>query len=169
MIKLEIDGDLARYIDTEELQKAAENEVRYAIKEQVSKWIRTDAKVQSEILRTVLSKVEDVKLSDEISEILRVKLIETAKGLSNYDIEYHSGMRELLNRVLDEHDPEIEGMLNKRVEQAIGDFQVDKYQFSTAATEVIKEKILENADKLNLDKMIENLVSSGLAQLLIEY
>jgi len=168
MIELKIDADLAQYINTEELQRQAENDVKYAVKEWVQKSLKEDKIIKEDISKYILKEVNGFpfELSDELKTQLAQKIADVALNLSNWDIQYKLKIDDKIKDIYESRQAEFDNIIIEKVNEAFNKYELQPYIINEIMSDIIKEKILERKDELNLDEVVDRFISTGLERLM---
>ncbi|MEI6296208.1 MAG: hypothetical protein WCO84_01000 [bacterium] len=139
MIKLELSGQVADYIDVEELKDSLADSIKYAIKNQVTLMVKDDKDFQETIRQEIIKTVCTIDFSQEIKDLAKNKLVEVVNNLSGWDMRYHYGLDDKLKEVTDEVVIENTCELKKQIEIAVHEFEVSRYDISSYVAKLLVE------------------------------
>ena len=168
MIELKINGDLAQYIDTEELQMRAEEEVKYAVRDWVSKALREDDIIKKDISKYILDKATNMpfELSGELKENLLHETKDVIQNYSDWDIKYALKLDEKLNEEFIKREDEFRGIISGVLEDYMKNYIIPEYVVNNIMIDIIKEKIIARQNELKLDEVVDNFIRCGLERLM---
>jgi hypothetical protein len=95
-IELKITDGLADYINEEEIQEQVSESVRYILKDEINKFIQNDENIKNIIIKQVVSSCMNVLFNEEIINILRDKIKESIKNMSDFDVKYACNINDIM-------------------------------------------------------------------------
>jgi K+-transporting ATPase c subunit len=166
MIELKIKDDLASYIDTEELQKQAEYEIKNIIRETVSKMCKSDETIQKLIENVVNKKLSEVVFSAEVNELLEKKIIEAIEKKGDWSVGYAVGLDDKISKIYEDNEGELIGILNDKVKSTINNYEVKEYEINNAVSKIVTDFIMKSSDGLDIKEKLEMFVQNGVERIM---
>jgi len=166
MIELKIKDDLASYIDTEELQRQAEYEIKNTIRETVSKMCKSDETIQKLIENIVNKKLSEIVFSTEVNELLEKKIIEVVENKDDWNISYAVGLEERLNKVYEDNEEDLIPILTDKVKSTINNFEVKEYEIHSAVSKIATDFIMKSSEGLDIKEKLEMFVQNGVERIM---
>jgi hypothetical protein len=166
MIEIKLDGDLAKYIDTDELQRSAESEVKYQIKESVNKIIKSDEKLDKIINKIIEDKITATGFDDSLVNIIKDKLTETVSKVDDWHIGYWSKLEDRVKAIADENARDINYILEAKLIEVVRSYSVSSYAVDSIARDIMMSFIMDNIEGINIKNHLENYITNNLERLL---
>lgn len=162
MIELKIDGDLARYIDTEELQRNAEYEVKSQIKNAVTQLLKSDEGVQKMLEGVVAKVIGETDISGDVKQLIQDKVFSSVESMSNWDVRYSAKIDDVFKEVAAARDDEIHGVVNQKIDDMLSIYEVEKYAIDCGIKDIITEKIMSESENIDIKEKLTMFVRNGL-------
>jgi hypothetical protein len=171
MIQLNLSqDDLLKYLDTEELQRSAEYQVKETVRNEVSKLLKEEDTLK-EIISKIISKVvgEDIEFQDKIKNTIKERILSTAEGLDEFTYRWKSGMDEIIAEASNNNKPEIYELIQGKIVKFMSEYEVDRWNTNAIITEMTKNIIMENEDKFKVRERLENFISNNVEKMLDQF
>jgi len=166
MIKLEIQDDLAQYIDTEELQRQAENEVKYTIKNTVTKMCQSDEVIKKIVENSVDKVLKEVEFSDEINSLIKDKILKSIENKSNWDISYSVGFDNKIKELYEEDKDNYNAYMVQMLRDKVMHYDIDNYFFNDIIKELLVNTVMNETDGIDLKEKLKMFVGNGIDKVL---
>lgn len=166
MIELRIKDDLASYIDTEELQRQAEYEIKNTIRETVSKMCKSDETIQKLIENIVNKKLSEIVFSTEVNELLEKKIIEVIERKDDWNISYAVGLEGKLSKIYEDNEEELINILNDKVKSAVSNYEVKEYEINHTVSKIATDFIMKSSEGLDIKEKLEMFVQNGVERIM---
>jgi len=166
MIELKINGDLAQYIDTDELQRTAEYEVKNQIKEAVNKMIKSDETVKQIIKTIVEEKIATTVFDESLTKIIQDRVFEVTKALSDWDIKYKADLDGKIVSITEKNKDNINKILEQKLDSTVDIYEVQKYEINSAVRDIATKYIMENTKAVNIKETLEMFVANGIDRIM---
>lgn len=166
MIEIIIKDDLAQYIDTEELQRTAEYEVKAQIKYVVTQMIKSDDTV-TKIVNGVITKViSETEIGDDVRQLIKKRIFESVENMSNWDIQYNANIDGVVKEICKDNDDEIREIMLNKINAAVADYTVDSYVINNGITDIVAHRIMDQSENIDLKEKLNMFVKNGLERIM---
>lgn len=166
MIELIIKDGLASYIDTEELQRQAEREIKNTISITVSKMCKSDETIQKLIESIVNKKLSEVVFSAEIDELLEKKIIEVIENKSEWGISHAIELDEKMNKIYKDNENEFTNTLTSKVKTTVDNYEVKEYEINNTISKIVTHFIMESSEGIDIKEKLEMFVQNGVERIM---
>jgi hypothetical protein len=156
-------SDLLEYIDKEEIQETIKSQVEWTIKEQVKSILKDENVLKTAVVKLLEKTIsEDLELGKKVKEALEERLFESIKILTDWDFTYYAGLKEKITEIVNRDESQIKCLLTKRVLEGVDNVEITEWDIRNIILGIVKNSILNNEDKFNTKKTLEEFVEINL-------
>lgn len=166
MIELKIQDDLASYIDTEELQRTAEYEVKNTIRNTVTRMAQSDETIQKIIESAISKKLSEVRFSDDLEKLIEQKIINAIDAMNDWNIGYAIKMDNKISDMYQLNQDRYDTVITRKVSEYITGYEINKYQIDNVITNIATELIMNQSDGVDIKQKLEMFVKNGLESIM---
>lgn len=159
-IELKITDGLADYINEEEIQEQVSESVRYILKDEINKFIQNDKNIKNIIIKQVVSSCMNVLFNEEIINILRDKIKESIKNMSDFDVKYACNISDIMNEQFEVNIEENKKYIKDVLYKCMSNITFNTWEIKSKMNDYIVEQVLRHKDELNIDEIISEFIEN---------